>query len=386
MKNKLLTLVTAVAIIAIANIGTLQAALACERAECRDVFSATLDELLDQNGIENPNIAIRTEKIYDLELNELGCLYDFTVNGTSGYALMIEMDNVFEVSEIIFGATNPYADCEGIKVYPSVATYLYNLNGKYYDAKTKIEIPEDTLAQMSEKAFYGGSVVKDTKIIVYKTRTADSWKMCVAPPKYEGIVGYNNICTAIAAGNVIGFWDRFCENLIPDYTAYRELNGRYMYKMQSTEVSECIRQLAIDMNGGNGTTVTECKSGMTTYCKRAGYSISFSKTMSWGSFNYSSSKTKMKNGEPILLFSQGFSVYDTLADPDNNKDVYSGYISTGNHAMVGFGYIDVTYTFADGSSSSSSYLQIASGQNDLPFGYFNVKAHQIDDAYSVKIS
>lgn len=386
MKNKILSLVAAVAMIITANIVTFQSAKACERAECRDLFTATLNELLEENGIGNSDLTVQTEKVYDLNLNELGCLYDFTVNETSGYALMIEMGGVFEVSEIFLDAKNPYANCDGIKIYPSVATYLYNLNGKFYDAKTGIEISEDVIDQISDKAFYGGTVVSDTKTVVYETRTADSWKMCVAPPKYEGISGYTNICTAIAAGNVIGFWDRFHENLIPDYTAYRELNGKYMYKFQGSEVSECIRQLAVDMNGGNGTTVAECKSGMTTYCKRAGYSISFNKTMSWGSFNYSSAKTKMKNGEPILLFSQGFSVYELYERPDDSKDIYSGYISTGNHAMVGFGYFDVTYTFADGTNSSSSYLQISSGQHDLLFGYFNVKAHQIDDAYGVKIS
>ena len=386
MKKKILTLVTAIAIIVTANVGTFQVAMACERPECRDVFTATLEELLEQNGVENSNIVVQTEKVYDLNLDELGCLYNFSVNGIPGYAIMIEMDGFFEVSEIFLNARNPYADCGGIKVYPSVTTYLYNLDGRFYDARTGIEVSEESIGQISDRAFYGGTVVADSKTVVYKTRTEDSWKMCVAPPQYAGISGYNNICTAIAAGNVIGFWDRFCENLIPNYTAYRELNGRYMYRLQDDEVSECIRQLAIDMNGGNGTTVAECKSGMTTYCTRAGYSISFNKAMSWGSFNYSGAKTKMKNGEPILLFSQGFSVYDVLKDADNNKDVYSGYISTGNHAMVGFGYFDVTYTFADGSSSSSNYLQIASGQHDLLFGYFNVKAHQIDDAYGVRIS
>lgn len=388
MKKELVATLTAILMIATANAGGAVSAKACDISECQNLFTSTLNQLMADNNIEDANVSYITEKVYDMEFNELGCLYDFTVNEASGFAIMIYFEGQFEVSEIYLEAENPYEDCGGIKLYPATALYLYYENGNYYDAETDLPYSDEAIVTISDMAFCGG----DTEIVsaserIYYTyhNVVESW-LCASHPNYTSVVGINNICVPIAAGNIIGYWDRFKPNLIANYEPGELWNGMYFYDSAGDEVDDAIRQLASDMNAGNGTTVSECKSGMTTYCNRAGYSISYSSLMSWGAFSYTKAKNKFAAGEPIMIFSQGFTIYSFMPNEENNYDSYTGITCAGNHAMAGFGYMDVTYTFSDGSTSTSNFIRVASGQGALREGYYNITTHTINDAFSVKIS
>lgn len=387
MKKALVTTLTAILMLATGNAGG-TVAKACDIPQCRNLFTTTLNKLLEDNNITEADVSYVTEKVYDMEFNELGCLYDFTVDETSGFALMIYYEGRFEISEIYLDAENPYENCNGIKVYPATSLYLYFENGNYYDALTDLPYTDEAVASISDMAFRGGDEdIESASQRIYYTyhNVVEDW-LCANHPNYTGVSGINNICVAIAAGNIIGYWDRFNPNLIADFEPGELWNGMYFYDPAGAEVDDSIRQLAADMGAGNGTTVAECKSGMTTYCKRAGYSISYGNLMSWGSFNYTAAKKKFAAGEPIMIFSQGFTVYMFMPSEENNYDSYMGITCRGNHAMAGFGYMEVSYTFSDGSTDSAEYIRVASGQGILKEGYYNIKTHKINDAFSVKIS
>ncbi len=388
MKKVITAVVAAALAVSPVYIGGLQSAEACENTECRTLFVETLNNLLEDNAIVNAEISAETEKVYDMELRELGCLYDFTVNGTEGFAMMIYFDGRYEISEAYLDAENPYEDCNGIKVYPAAGLYLCYEEGEYYDTVTDAVVCEEAVAELKDIAYSasGGEVVWTSEYVQYTYRSEVYHNVCSRPPQYRGISGINNICVPIAAGNIVGYWDRFYPDLIPDYEPGIAMYGEYFYNLQNDDVDDMIRQLASDMGAGSGTTIREFKSGMTAFCNRAGYSVQYSSIMSFGSFNYSAAKSAIDSGLPIIIFSQGFTVYMVYDDAENSRDVYSGLTCDANHAMAGFGYLDVTYTYADGSTGTTNFIKVASGQIDLTSGYFNIKTHIIDDAYSVTIS
>lgn len=388
MKKLIVTVLVAVIAMTTANFGGFKPAEACELPECQNLFTSTLNELIASSHIEHAQVSYTTEKVYDMEFNELGCLYDFTVNDLSGYAVMIYYEGQFDVSEIHLDAENPYKDCPGRKIYPAPSLYLYYSDGNFYDAATDLPFSDDAVATISDIAFCGGEapVESASQRIYYEYHTDPSFWLCAYPPDYIGISGMNNICVAIAAGNIIGFWDRYKPELIPDYEPGSLWNDMYFYDSDRGPVDDCIRQLATDMNAGSGTTVTECKNGMTTYCNRAGYTITYTNLMSGGTFGYDSAKAKFHAGDPIMIFSEGFTVYVYMPSPEEGYDSYMGITCAANHAMAGFGYMDVSYTFSDGSTSSANYIYVASGQSTISAGYYNIRTHSINDAFSVHIS
>ena len=113
MKKTIVSLLSAITLIAAANTGKGTFAKACSLPECQNLFTSTLNGLLEDNNVQEAEISYMTEKIYDMDLKELGCLYDFTVNDTPGFAIMIYYEGQFEISEIYLDSENPYKDSQG---------------------------------------------------------------------------------------------------------------------------------------------------------------------------------------------------------------------------------------------------------------------------------
>ena len=396
MKKLTVSFLTAVTLTASSlTAGVSVQAKACELPACSNLFTDTIDGLLSQNGVFNADVIYSTEKLYDLQQQEVGCLYDFSVNGENGYAVLVNNEGEFCISEVFLNAENPYKNVRGVKTYPAVSVYMDYFEGQYFDAETGVPYTEAAIETLSEKSFNGGesSVSADAYRVYYQSRTAlddGSYLMCGQHPTYVGIEGYQNICVSIAASNIIGYWDRFKPNLISDFEPGELYNGIYFYSGNCSETDATTRQLAIDMNAGNGTSVAECKSGMTTFCERAGYSVSFTNLTKWSvftgkTFDYTAAKQKMRSGEPILIFSEGFSAYEISENIANSYDTYIGLTCDANHAMAGFGYLDVTYTFSDGTTETDNFIRVATGQTLQTEGYYNIKTHTINDAISVNI-
>lgn len=156
MKKTIVSLLSAITLIAAANTGKGTFAKACSLPECQNLFTSTLNGLLEDNNVQEAEISYMTEKIYDMDLKELGCLYDFTVNDTQGFAIMIYYEGQFEISEIYLDSENPYKDSQGIKIYPSMSIYLYYMEGVYYDANTNLPYADESVAAISDTAYCGG--------------------------------------------------------------------------------------------------------------------------------------------------------------------------------------------------------------------------------------
>ena len=388
MKKVIVTLLAAIIMIASVSFNIKLNADACELPDCQNLFVSTLNETLANSNISEAEVSFRSEKIYDMNLNELGCLYVFYVDDEEGFAISVYHNGGFVISEIFLDTDNPYDGCPGLKVYPSVSVYVYYYNGQFCDANSKLPFSEEAVDLLSEVTFRGGEepVVSTSQTIYYSYRSESHYWLCAYPPDYIGIPGYTNICVAIAAGNIVGYWDRFNVNLMPNFDPGELWNGEYYYYSYDSAINSMIAQLALLMNGGNGTTVAQCQTGLSSYCTSAGYTASYTTVMSNGSFDYNAAKDQIDDGEPILIFSEGFTIYSIYSYPNNGLDSYMGITCTGNHAMAGFGYMDVTYTFSDNTSQTSHFIKVASGQSTLTTGYYNISTHNIDDAFSIYIS
>ena len=200
---------------------------------------------------------------------------------------------------------------------------------------------------------------------------------CVSP----GIGG----CGSVAAGNVLAFFDRYDENLIPNHTAGKYLGNLYLYNGEDAGASQVINQLYGYMNSEDhiGATEQEFVDGLTRYCTEKGKKITFTSCMNKKNFSYSSAKSNLKSNQPIILFLSSYTL--CTIKQQTNSDLLEYNVSDVNHIMVAFGYQTHTYVTATGTFDYE-FLKVAAGLTYMSEGLFNINYKtEIDDALAVNI-
>ena len=388
MKKRFFAVGCAVALSVAAAPVAISASAEVSLEECDKVFAATMNSLIDESDVENGIISSTRKPLYDISVEPLGCVYEFSLKDSNGYAIVVNTDGNYVVQEVIPDAVSPYAECEGQCIYVGDMTYLEYSDGVYTDAESGVVLPDEIIEYLAEDALYGdgGLTTGSTTVTIsYKTRTQNDYLMALATPNYC-TSPYLSSCACIAGANVVGYFDRYCPNLIPDFEPGYEYMGYYFYYGETNEITPVVTQLYSDMGttASAGTTTPQFLSGMTTYANRAGYNFGYSSCMSGSSFNYSAAKSGMQNNKPIVLFLTGYNV--AIISPHENYDNIGYLLSEANHVMVGFGYNEVTYTYDSGAQETFNYLYVAAGITRRPEGYFNINYNtKINDAYAVSI-
>lgn len=383
MKKKLFVIALAVGLLA-ANFTVISTASALSVDKCDEVFAQALSEFMADEGYGSQTIAADKQIVYDMGLEELGVLYTFTAGGEDGYAVVVDSTEGCTLSECFFGAENPYSGVEGTKVYAGPMIYLGYEDGEYTLGGEALS--DEEVADIADTAYAAsGSFTTSSETVYYTYRSYDGYALASQYPKYTE-VGLASACAPIAGGNLIGYYDRFCTNLIPNFTPGISVNDSiYIYSGQNSTINEMIYDLYDDMGTTSiGTTYDQFISGMQTYCSRAGYTFSYSDCMSGGSLDYSYVKSEIDAGRPVALFVSQYTV-STVSLKDG-YDSITNLHGTGNHVMAGFGYYDITYTLSSGGTQNSRYVAVATGLGRQSTGYFNIdRDTTINNACSINI-
>lgn len=192
-------------------------------------------------------------------------------------------------------------------------------------------------------------------------------------------------CGCIAGANVLGFFDRYDENLIPDHVSGTIFGNTYLYNAQDDAVVQVIRTLYNYMGTEHvGTTEAEFINGMKKYCSEKGKTISFTSCMSSNSFNFTSAQQKMESNQPIVLFLSGYNAA-VLASKDDSTDNINYLVSDVNHIMIGFGFIIYNYS-TSGGSITYEYINVSTGLSGYTSMLFDINYKtKIIDALAVNI-
>lgn len=220
--------------------------------------------------------------------------------------------------------------------------------------------------------------------INYITKTHSNYhSLAISCPSYTYSPAVGG-CAAVAAGNVIGYYDRFDENLIPDHKAGNPLANTFVYSYEDEAACRAIDKLYEYIIGnGYGATENDFKNGITRYCTEKGKSITFSSCMKDGYFSYSSAKQYLNQNLPLVLFLEGYNV--GYLHSDEGTDAISYYTSTANHIMIAFGYDSYIYTTTSGTVEYY-YLSVASGVPGNSSGLYDFYMDtKINDALAVNI-
>lgn len=249
-------------------------------------------------------------------------------------------------------------------------------------------IPQSAQAETQYYAtdFYGASdFVTTVETVSYSDRSQNNEVLALRTPEYiiSGVT-----CVPIASANIIGFYDRYYTELIPNFDPGITYGTHYLYRYPDSEVTTMTLQLASDMGltspATQGATVTQCKNGMTKYCNRKSLSISFTSSMKNGKFNYDIAKAQLDQGLPILVFCSKFNLTTVLTA--NNVDTITYKVCSDPHAMAVFGYTEITYILNDGGVRTDKYLRVSSGLNNFDNMLLYISSNiDIDNAYAINI-
>lgn len=391
MKKKILTLCLMVCM-SLGVVGGGISAFADVSLEACDLcFQQTVNAILEETEVDGNSIVTQRRPLYDLKLQNLGYVYSFETALGEGYAVIICDNGNYIAQEFIKAAASPYAEVseDELCVYAYTMTYFKSVDGQICDIKTSAPLSEEAVNSLSEIAvFYHGDAdtdyVNKTIKIDYTARSYDKKTLCLGMPKYFNS-GWTSGCAAVAGGNLIGYYDRFYEDLIPNHTAGMSNGDLFIYYYQDEYVNSMISTLYAEMNGSaDGITEADFKSGMKKYCSGKGLSCDFTSLKSGSSLSYNSVKNCINDGYPLVLFLNTYTVCSIFEQETFGEIFYE--IHSGNHVMPGFGYTNVTYTLNDGSKSEYKFINVSTGWGDPSEAYFNIEyCTNIVSAYKVNV-
>ena len=217
----------------------------------------------------------------------------------------------------------------------------------------------------SDETKYCGSegFAEQSETINYSRKETTSYNIKGNVPDYIQI--NNSSCANVAGTVLIGYYDRLCEELIPNYKTYAQIGASIMYRSASLEIKAVMEELYTLMDtdvGAAGTTYDGFHKGMKSYVSNHGYSYS---TEDLGGLDFNKYKTAVENNKPVAVFLLNYSYAVSWKDGGTSEVINSHY-STAAHVVVGCGYKVDTYYNANGQViATRTYLKVASGW----FGY-----------------
>lgn len=391
MKKKLLTICLIAALI-MASLGGTIAFADVSLEECDKCFQTTVNSLLKEEDVGGDSITALRKPVYDLNLNHLGYVYEFEIYDGAGYAIIICDDGEYVAQELVTSSVSPYHTVEdALCVYANTMAYFKSVDGKILNIESGEVVPDNLLAELKETAIlyqsddYVSNVEYETVKIYYTSRNYDNKALCQRHPQYSNPSALKGACAAIAGGNLIGYYDRFYENLIPDHEAGYTKYGNYYYNYDDTQVGKAIEELYSDMNGTEaGISESNFISGLKKYCSKRSLSCDFSSIMSLGKISYDMVKQSTDEGKPVALLLNTYTTCDVFGYGEYDLIDYSKYF--GNHVMIGFGYGQLTYNMSDGSTQSYRFIGVATGFANPSDAFFNIDyATNIVSAYKVYV-
>ncbi|MDE5547839.1 MAG: hypothetical protein K2J30_02460 [Clostridia bacterium] len=212
--------------------------------------------------------------------------------------------------------------------------------------------------------------LKETETISYTRREENYFETEKGVPKYVQYAQYPNSCGPVAGSIIVGFYDKYYEELIPNYNptfsngSYRKEDSVYIPQLTG-ELYTLMRTNVDDI----GVSETDCLNGLRTYVQNKGRSLTYVNLYGMNGINVNSYQIAVDNNRPSLIFCSKISVYNFYYDP--NADILSILTYEGGHVLVAYGYYEVNYYSTSGLFRTDKYLAVSTGLEGIS-GYLKL--------------
>lgn len=354
------------------------------QSEADILFFKTISEIFDYELKDEGSISVTKDRLYDVKLNELGLLYEFEYKNNKGFAILIN-DGVMQIAELYTEGISPYKHSESKNIYVTQGIYWYYNNVQFYDCVTELPISENAYGTLSEVAYSGEINTRfETERVEFQYRTENKYNIIKSIPncQYSKAAG----CVPLAATNLIVYYDKTFPNLISEYEPGRTVFGNYIYNSENSTTMSVCDTLYNDMGTSSflsGTSVSQFRSGLKKYINRQGYDVEYGSLMSQSKFNFEIAKETVQSNVAMVLFMKEYQALQI--NKYDGYDIIEYEITDSNHAVAGFGCLEVVYTVSGNLIRKDEYVYASLGTGVYGKGYINAKTAQINDALSVHI-
>lgn len=205
----------------------------------------------------------------------------------------------------------------------------------------------------------------------------------------------HDACAPLAGTNVVGFYDRWCENLIPNYTpGVLTPSGIYQYlpDMSRPQTIQAFNDMYEAMGTNKeqvGTTGTNFKNGLNSYVRSAGYDIS------WSSMYQSTTDVNLSvltdaindNKVGVVMCSKYNFCYGVLNSTSDKTVRVNKITSVAGHIMMVYGYRIIEYYDAGNLFRKDIFLNVSSSYPTRERGYMQLNDYSvIEEAYIIDIN
>lgn len=239
----------------------------------------------------------------------------------------------------------------------------------------------------------GGVSYEDSEYIYRDSYTVnETYRVYQAPSYGNGDTSKTNFCAATAGTNIVGYYDRFYTNLMPNFEPGMINGGIYCYfpDVGFSAVTTVFNTLydMMDINvGGIGTTGTGFKNGLQSYVQGQGYSLSYTSFYANSkNVNLTAFGNAINAGKVGVLLCTSYNFVYAIVHSDGQTFV-SKANSTNAHIMMVYGYITINYYNNGSLFRTDTYLQASSGFGSGEQGYIKMDDDlDIEEALIVNIS
>ncbi len=246
---------------------------------------------------------------------------------------------------------------------------------------------------IDESHYFGISTIYTmTETFSYSTKTTESYFINTSVPAYYDTANRDYTCAPVAGANIIGFYDRYFPDLVPDIATGYARGTRYNYYAMAryeTQLQSLIDDLVARMGtNSNGTNKYSFMAGLSSYVASRNLSATFTDITQEMTTTYvldfEQAVSQLKNGNPIAFFTSGVN-FTTFTDTGSSVTM-NIQASNDDHIFVAYGYQKVVYYDANGNTVRECIsFQTSSGENGLT-GYYVINSYlAVDSALAVHI-
>lgn len=253
---------------------------------------------------------------------------------------------------------------------------------------------EETDVRYDNAAIYSGEVTPylstvGSETINFTSKEETFVELTNQVPLYQAPVSLENCCGCVGGAIVVGFYDKYYEELIPSFTAYYPATGKYK-RVDSVYVPAVINELYTLMRTNVddvGVSEADCKDGLQQYFSDRGRDLSYSSVKSWGSLSQSKYLDAINNNKPVLLFCDSSVLLRSVMYMSDTSDSITTASITSNHVMVGYGLYTVKYYNGTNNFRTDTYVMAASGLDLMETVYVRLDTSSwLNSAYEINVS
>lgn len=212
------------------------------------------------------------------------------------------------------------------------------------------------------------------------------------PQYYNMNTSLTNTCAPVGGAIVVGFYDRYYTDLIPNVTPGFSYNGVYYYYTMATNTTATqgvINSLYSSMGTNSqepGTSRAQYQAGLTSYVTAAGYHVTFTSVMNGGTLDNSSIMNYLSCGTLVTLYITNHNLCSVSFG--DTSATYTIVSYTGLHIYIAYKYRLIKYyNSSNVNFRTDILLGVSTGFGGSASGWYYVgySGTHLDDADATDI-